>query len=101
MKEKLETQIAMETAAGREGLDVWRETVSRMTGEQKIAKAFELTEMTREIMREGIRTNHPDATEKQIQRIYIDRLLSFHGLSLEEIRRRQAQPASDQSANDR
>lgn len=101
MKEKLETQIAMETAAGREWLDVWRQTVSRITGEQKVAKAFELTEMTREIMREGIRANHPDTTDKQIQRIYIDRLLSFHGLSLGEIRHRQAHPTGDQGARDR
>jgi len=90
MKEKLETQIAMETKAGREGLAVWRRTLGQMTGEQKVEKAFELTELTRQIMRDGIRADHADATEEHIQRIYVDRLLSFHGLSLDEIRKRQA-----------
>ena len=91
----------MESAAGREGLAVWRRTVKRMSREQKIAKAFELTELTREMMREGIRADHPDATEPEIQQIYVDRLLSFHQLSLAQIRRWQAEQQSDQSARDR
>ena len=57
LPEKREHQIAMETEAGREGLAVWRRVVSSMSGPQKVAKAFELTEMTRQIMRQGIRGN--------------------------------------------
>ena len=90
MKEKLETQIAMETEAGREGLRVWRRTVQSMTGEQRLEKAFELTELTREFMREGIRAQHPKSSESEIHRIYVDRLLSFHGTSLAQIRQLQA-----------
>ncbi len=91
MNEKREHQIAMETQAGREGLRVWRETVARMSGADKILKSFELTELTRQIMRSGIRSQYPDANEDEVQRMYVDRLLSYHGTTLEEIRRKQQQ----------
>ncbi len=93
MKEKLEHQIAMETQAGREGLRIWRETVAKMSGADKVLKSFEMTEMTRQIMRSGIQSQNPDASEDQIQRMYIDRLLSYHGTSLEEVRRKQQKQA--------
>ena len=89
LPEKREHQIAMETEAGREGLAVWRRVVKSMTGPQKVAKAFELTEMTRQIMRAGIRRQHPDAGESEIDEMYVDRLLQYHGTSLAEVRQRQ------------
>lgn len=92
--EKREHQIAMETNAGRESLAVWRRVIRSMPGPQRVAKAFELTEMTRQIMRAGIRRQHPDASESEIQEIYVDRLLQYHGTSLAEIRRQQRQQAA-------
>ena len=94
LPEKREHQIAMETESGREGLDVWRRVVGSMTGPQKVAKAFELTEMTRQIMREGIRQQHPNACESEIHEMYVDRLLQFHGTSLAEVRQKQREQAA-------
>lgn len=52
-----------------------------MTGAQKVAKAFERTEMSRQVMLAGIRASHPGASEAQIRELYVDRLLSYHGTS--------------------
>lgn len=93
MIEKLEARIAAETEAGREALAVWRETLRRMSGEQRIGKVFELTETARQFMRAGIRHQHPEATEEQIHAMYIDRLLGYHGLSLAKVRQMQAEHA--------
>jgi len=87
---KREVQIAMQTDAGRESVAVWRRVVKAMSGPEKVAKAFELTETTRQIMREGIRRQHPRATEAEIQEIYADRLLQYNGTSLAEVRKKQA-----------
>lgn len=89
--EKLEYQIAKSTAAGREALDVWERLMREMPPEKKLEKAFELTELTRQTMRAGIRDNYPEATEEEIQEMYVDRLLSYHGTSLAEIRKLQAE----------
>ncbi|MCA9185908.1 MAG: hypothetical protein R3E01_09910 [Pirellulaceae bacterium] len=90
MIERLEDRMASETEAGREALRVWRDIVHRMTGEEKVMKSFELTATVREIMRAGLREQFPNASEEEIQRRYVDRLLRYHGLSLDEIHRRQA-----------
>ena len=83
--EKLEDQLAATSPGGREGLAISDRIMREMSGEQKIAKSFELTEMTRQIMRAGIREAHPDATEEEIQRIYVARLLQIQGISLTKI----------------
>ena len=62
-----------------------------MSGEQKIIKAFELTEMTRRIMRVGIRDANPEATEAEIDELYLERLFQYHGMSLAEIRQNHRQ----------
>ncbi len=86
LPEKLENQIAMETQAGRDGLAVWRRVIKNMTGAQKVAKAFELTELTRRTMRAGIRRQFPHASEAEIHELYVDRLLQCQGTSLAEVR---------------
>ena len=75
-----------QTEAGREALAVMHQVSRSLSGEQKVAKAFELTEATRQIMRAGIRDANPKASEEEIQEIYVERLLSFSGISLREIR---------------
>ena len=94
MIEDYEDQIAKSTEAGREALRVWDETVRKMTGPQKVEKSFELTEITREFMRAGLKHQFPNATESEIHRMYIDRLLGYHGYSLAEIRRLQKESQS-------
>ena len=39
-----------------------------MSGEQRITLAYEMSMFVRELMREGIRSEHPDWTEAQIAR---------------------------------
>ena len=85
----LEDRMAAETEGGREALRVWRDIWRNMTGEQRIAKAFQLTEEVRQVMQAGIRSRHPHASEDTIQHLYVNQLLAAHGTSLEEIRTKQ------------
>lgn len=85
----LEDRIAAETESGREALRVYREVWMKMSGKERVEKAFRLTEEIRQVMRAGIRAQNPDASEDQIQALYVDRLLAAHGTSLKEIRRKQ------------
>lgn len=89
LSEKYEHRLASATATGREALAVMERISRSLTGSQKVAKAFELTEMSRQIMRAGIRAAHPDASEEQIQSLYVDRLLSYHGTTLAQLREQQ------------
>ena len=97
LPEKREHQIAMETEAGREGLAVWRRVVTSMSGPQKVAKAFELTEMTRQIRLQGIRRQHPEARDSEVHEMYVDRLLQYHGTSLVEVRQKQQEQLAARS----
>jgi hypothetical protein len=54
--------------------DVYLETLRRMTPEQRLLKAFELSELSHELLRAGIRQRHPDAGPDEVQRIYLERL---------------------------
>ena len=52
-------------------LDVLRS----MTPEQKLLKAFELSELSKASFIEGLRLRFPDATEDEFRRILLDRLM--------------------------
>ncbi|MEZ6136564.1 MAG: hypothetical protein R3C53_16840 [Pirellulaceae bacterium] len=84
---KYEHELLAASESGREALRVMEQVSRSMSGEEKLAKAFELTEISRQIMRAGIRANNPDASEAEIQRQYVDRLLSYHGTSLAQLRK--------------
>lgn len=45
-----------------------------MTPEQRLLKAFELTEQSHELLRAGVRLRFPDAGPEEQQRIYQDQL---------------------------
>ncbi len=87
--EEREVTLARETEAGREALEVLRRVRANLSGEQRLAKSFELTETTRQLMRAGIIAANPDLDENQIHRLYVDRLLRQHGHSLKRIRELQ------------
>jgi hypothetical protein len=88
-RETLERKIAMTTEVGRSSLAARDNAIRSMTGEQKVAKAFELTETTRQFMRAGMRAANPDISEAELQELYVERLLHFHGTSFAEVRRKQ------------
>lgn len=50
------------------------ETLRRMTEAERLAKAIELSEMTRALMRHGLSERFPDATEAEIHAMYLERL---------------------------
>ena len=54
------------------------EVLRRMTPEQRIAKAFELSEMTRTLFRQGLRERFPDLPEDQFRALYLERLALCH-----------------------
>jgi hypothetical protein len=53
---------------------MYLEILRRMTPEQRLLKAFELTEMSHELLRAGIRQRYPDAGPEEQQRIYLAQL---------------------------
>ena len=89
--EEREVTLARETEAGREALEVLRRVRANLSGEQRLAKSFELTETTRQLMRVGIIAANPDLDEKQVHHLYVDRLLSQHGFSIRLIQELQKQ----------
>jgi hypothetical protein len=53
---------------------VYIATLRRMTPEQRLAKAVELSEMTREALRAGLAQRHPQATPAELTAMVIERL---------------------------
>ena len=51
----------------------------RMTGEQRLAIALNLHEMSCEIAREGIRRQHPEASPKEVERLLRRRTAAARG----------------------
>jgi len=58
------------TAALEKQIELYR----RMTGEQRLAVALELHELSCNIAREGIRRQHPDADAAEVERLLHRRL---------------------------
>lgn len=53
---------------------IYIETLRRMTPEQRLAKAFELSEMTHEALRAAIISRYPEATPAEVQALFVERL---------------------------
>lgn len=53
---------------------VYIEALRRMTPEQRLAKTFELSDMTHEALRVAVAARHPEATEAELQACYLERL---------------------------
>jgi hypothetical protein len=49
-----------------------------MTPAQRLAKAFELTELGRRIFADGLRQRHPGLPEAELRRIYRDHIAKCH-----------------------
>lgn len=57
---------------------MYLEVLRRMTPAQKLAKAFELSEMTRKLFRQGLRERFPDLSEEDFHKLYLERLARCH-----------------------
>ncbi len=62
----------------RPNREKYLETLRRMTGEERVRKAFELSEMAKQAMLDGLRSRHPEADEATIRRMYLARLSECH-----------------------
>jgi hypothetical protein len=49
-----------------------------MTPGQRLQKAFELSELGKRLILDGLRNRFPDATEEEIHQILLDRLEKCH-----------------------
>lgn len=52
----------------REAEAIQVEILRRLTGSQRLTIAFEMTDLAREFAKAGIRSRHPDWTERQVSR---------------------------------
>ncbi len=50
------------------------DALRRMGPESRLAKAFELSEMTREAVRSGLRQRHPEKTTDEIEALVRERI---------------------------
>ena len=57
---------------------MYLEMLRRMTPEQRLLKAFELTEFTRQLFRQGLRNSHPELSEEELHTLYLARLEKCH-----------------------
>jgi len=58
----------------RPNRQLYLETLRGMTPEQRLLKAFELSDRSYEFLRAGIRRRYPDAGPDEVQRIYLEQL---------------------------
>ena len=54
------------------------EVLRRMSAGDKLRKTFELTEMTRELFRHGLRRRFPHLSEGDFHRLFLERLDKCH-----------------------
>ena len=57
---------------------IYLATLRRMSPEQRLAKAFELSDNARQLFRDGLRRRFPDLSEKELQQLYLNRLALCH-----------------------
>lgn len=62
----------------RPNKELYYEVLRRMTPEQKLQKAFELSEFAKALFLEGVRDRNPGKSEEEIRKIYIEQLLKCH-----------------------
>jgi len=54
------------------------EVLRRMTPQQRLAKAFELSELTKRLFRQGLRKRFPELSDEAFHRLYLERLAKCH-----------------------
>lgn len=53
---------------------IYMETLRRMSPEERLAKAFELSDMTHDALRAGLKARYPLASDIELQGLYLERL---------------------------
>ena len=57
---------------------IYIETLRRMTPEERLLKAFELSEFAKELFLAGLRRRFPDLPGEKIKKIYLERIDKCH-----------------------
>lgn len=53
---------------------IYIETLRRMTPEQRVKKAFELSEFSKSLFKQGLRKQFPDLSEEEFHQLYLKRI---------------------------
>ena len=54
------------------------ETLRSMTEEQRLLKAFELSEFSKQLFKEGLRERFPEKSEEELHTLFLKRLEKCH-----------------------
>ena len=57
---------------------LYRKILQKMTPEQRLLKAFELSEFTKQLFKCGLKKRYPDLDEKEFQKIFISEFIKCH-----------------------
>ena len=58
--------------------DLYIRVLRRMSSEERLMKAFELTEFSRQLFRQGLRRRFPDLSEPELNKIFLERPVRCH-----------------------
>lgn len=53
---------------------IYLELLRRLSPEDRLRKAFELSDLARALFRQGLRSRFPNLSEDDLHRLYLDRL---------------------------
>ena len=54
------------------------EILRKMTPEQRLNKAFDLSQFTRDLFKQGLRKRFPDLSEEEFHKLYLRRIEKCH-----------------------
>jgi hypothetical protein len=54
------------------------EILRRMTPAERLQKSFELTELSRQLFKDGLRRRHPDLSPQELHQLFLKRLARCH-----------------------
>ena len=57
---------------------IYLDILRRMTPAQRLQKSFELTELSRQLLKDGLRSRHPEMSDEQLHHLYLQRLHRCH-----------------------
>ncbi len=57
---------------------IYLQILRRMTPEQRLAKAFELSEFSKQLFIHGLRKVHPDLSQEEFRKLLLRRLEKCH-----------------------
>jgi hypothetical protein len=63
-----------------EGLQTQIDVYRRMTGQQRLQIAFDLSQLSRELVRSNVRNHHPDWTDEQVEQEVVRRFRLAAGI---------------------